>query len=615
MSLRRLRVLAYATVIAVILLGATSLYALKITITNLVEVEEHSHLVEGVAELQGMFNEVIMPGNDYLITASEEEKAAFQEVNKEFMTEFATLEKQMEEHAEERAVLVEVKEEYLEQIKPLIEQILALENPVGNSDGMRLMKEMDGAAAETAGKLEKIHKQIGGENEKLINKTEALGTAALAIVTLLGIFVITVAAITAYVINKGLIKPILALAEASEKVAEGDISHKLEILAKGEIGQLTESFKVMISNLRSLITTLSNSAQSVAATSEELASNSNEAARATQQVAGAIHEVAKGSTEQTHYITNSTELINQVNNAIEQIATGAGEQVENVNATVGLVGQMARSIQEVAEGAQTVAVSAGKTKEAADQGAKAVNLSIKGMEGIKVKVFESADKIKELGEHSEQIGQIIQVIDDIAEQTNLLALNAAIEAARAGEHGKGFAVVADEVRKLAERSGKATKEIAELITNIQKLTAGAVTAMEEGTVEVEQGALLAKDAGSALAEILSTVQETYLQVQSISAAAEQISSSSNEVVKAIDKVSSITEENSAATEQITAASQEVATAMQNVSAVSQEASSAVEEVSASTEELNASLEEISSAADNLANMAEELKQSVIKFKL
>jgi methyl-accepting chemotaxis protein len=100
-----------------------------------------------------------------------------------------------------------------------------------------------------------------------------------------------------------------------------------------------------------------------------------------------------------------------------------------------------------------------------------------------------------LGEHSQQIGEIIQVIDDIAEQTNLLALNAAIEAARAGEHGKGFAVVADEVRKLAERSSKATKEIAELITNIQKLTAGAVKAMEEGTGEVEQGVSLAVDAG------------------------------------------------------------------------------------------------------------------------
>jgi len=227
----------------------------------------------------------------------------------------------------------------------------------------------------------------------------------------------------------------------------------------------------------------------------------------------------------------------------------------------------------VSENTQTLNETAEKTREAARKGEGAVEQTVKGMDSIKIKVFETAKKIRDLGEHSQQIGEIVQVIDDIAEQTNLLALNAAIEAARAGEHGKGFAVVADEVRKLAERSGKATKEIAELIGNIQKVTGEAVAEMEAGTSEVEQGAGLAVDAGNALKEILQNVEDTYRQIQNISAASEQISASSHEVVSTVNNVSSVTEQNTAATE------------------------------------------EMSASADRLAGMARELKDIVARFRV
>ncbi|KNZ69210.1 methyl-accepting chemotaxis sensory transducer [Thermincola ferriacetica] len=410
--------------------------------------------------------------------------------------------------------------------------------------------------------------------------------------------------------------PIKAVVERSKKMAAGDFSVSyIDVNTRDEIRDLAESFNVMIKNVRELLGEVLNGANEVAVTSQRLLTNADEAAKSTQQVAGAIQEVAKGIANQTTYINETSETVNQVNTAIRQIADGAGEQINNVASTVEIVNQMAISIQDVAVNAQTVALSADKTRQAADKGEKAVKLTIEGMNEIKEKVFETANKIKELGEHSQQIGEIIQVIDDIAEQTNLLALNAAIEAARAGEHGKGFAVVADEVRKLAERSSKATKEIADLITNIQKLTAMAVAAMEAGTGEVEKGSNLALDAGNALKEILATVEETYQQVQNISAAAEEISASSQDVVKAIDNVSAISHGNTAATEQLREASKQVALAMENIAAVTQQSSASAEEVSASTEEMTAAAEAIANAAGILAETADRLSETAGKFKM
>lgn len=443
------------------------------------------------------------------------------------------------------------------------------------------------------------------ESEAQTGETITYTVAAVAIIAsvLLGLF-----------LSRSISKPVNALSQAAAELSKGNLTVAVpEVKTKDEVEGLAKAFGVMVQNLRELIRSINETAESVASTSEQLSSNTDETAKATEQVANAIQEIARGSAEQVNYVNNTMTTVGEVNRAIQQIASGAQEQAHNIMTTAEMVNQMAQSIQDVAASAQTVALTAGKTKAAAGNGGTAVKQTIVGMEDIKNKVYESANKIKELGEHSQQIGEIIQVIDDIAEQTNLLALNAAIEAARAGEHGKGFAVVADEVRKLAERSGKATKEIAELITNIQKLTDSAVKAMDEGTGQVEQGSGLAIVAGNALKEILATVEETYTQVQNISAAAEQISASSQEVVRAIDNVSAITEENTAATEQLTAASHQVGSSIEGVASVTEEASAASEEVSASTEEMTASVEAISVATVHLAEMAADLRKLVARF--
>jgi len=172
-------------------------------------------------------------------------------------------------------------------------------------------------------------------------------------------------------------------------------------------------------------------------------------------------------------------------------------------------------------------------------------------------VNRSAVTVKALGKSSDQIGEIIGVIDDIADQTNLLALNAAIEAARAGDQGRGFAVVADEVRKLAERTTKATKEIAGMIKTIQGETAGAVASMEEGTKEVGEGIRLADRAGASLKDIVTMIQNLTDMVSQIAAASEEQSSASEQISKNVDAISSVTSQSASATQQIARAAEDL----------------------------------------------------------
>jgi methyl-accepting chemotaxis protein len=221
------------------------------------------------------------------------------------------------------------------------------------------------------------------------------------------------------------------------------------------------------------------------------------------------------------------------------------------------VEQMTKTIMENSKNASVAAETAKLARVSAEQGGKVVDDTVEGMKRIAGVVNKSAETVKELGKSSDQIGEIIGVIDDIADQTNLLALNAAIEAARAGEQGRGFAVVADEVRKLAERTTKATKEIAGMIKKIQSDTSGAVQSMEEGTNEVERGIELADKAGSSLKEIVGVSQKVTDMVTQIAAASEEQSSASEQISKNVEAISKVTGETAQGTQQIARAAEDL----------------------------------------------------------
>jgi len=240
----------------------------------------------------------------------------------------------------------------------------------------------------------------------------------------------------------------------------------------------------------------------------------------------------------------------QISSSTEELAAGAQEQSSQAGEVATAVEEMTKTLGETTENVRKVADGAREAKESARKGGDVVGQTISGMKRIADVVNQSAEQVKILGASSDKIGEIIGVIDDIADQTNLLALNAAIEAARAGEQGRGFAVVADEVRKLAERTSKATKEIAAMIRQIQTDTSQAVASMDKGTQEVGTGISLAEQAGTMLNDIVGNAQSVADMVGQIAAASEQQSSASEQISKNVEGISAVTHQSASGTQQI-----------------------------------------------------------------
>ncbi|WP_167848741.1 methyl-accepting chemotaxis protein [Methanolobus halotolerans] len=347
--------------------------------------------------------------------------------------------------------------------------------------------------------------------------------------------------------------------EVLEAISNNDLTRPVRVRGVGEFQLLTDGVENTRMSLNDVVSTVNNSSRNVASTAEEMSASVEEMTSSSYQIADTVSEISKGAQNQ------------------------AGKTEEVSRAMV----DMTMTVQEVATNSQKAAETAKESNELIhDLGELAGDL-LRKMEGIKGASSESSKAIMELDGKSKQIGEIVNLITSIADQTNLLALNAAIEAARAGEHGRGFAVVADEVRKLAEDSGNAAKQIAGLIHQIQDGTANAVTTMQEGADEVSHGASALNDAVNMIQKVVTAGDLIASMVQDIAAAAQEQSASIEEVTSSVEEVSAISEESAAGTE----------------------------EASAAVQEQTATMQELSRSAEDLALLAGEMKVVVDKFIL
>lgn len=349
------------------------------------------------------------------------------------------------------------------------------------------------------------HSSASAKASSMSDHTMAVNSRNTAILVIILAFAVSV--VGGFVLSRMISRPLNRMVTLVAKVAEGDMRETSDITTNDEVGQLARSVNRMILQLRKIVGEILNSAHSVSSASE--------------QISASIQEIASGNTSQAAASQTMSEMFTQLSSAVQSVARRAEE---------------------------AAGLSVDTTRIATEGGA-VVSASIVGMNGV-------SGHMAQLNDDSNRVGEIVEVIDDIADQTNLLALNAAIEAARAGEQGRGFAVVADEVRKLAERTGEATKQITAIIKTMQQNTSRSVHAVEESSV-------LTQRTGDAFQAIIEMVTQTSDKVSDIAAASEEQAAQSTEVQVSVESIS-------AATEQAAASSEETAAASQSLSQLAQE---------------------------------------------
>lgn len=379
------------------------------------------------------------------------------------------------------------------------------------------------------------------------------GIAALAVV------------IVSILFTRSFTSQINAITSVFRRVEAGDLSNRTPILARDELGSMAVGLNGLLDQLSNLITEVQIERDSIESSIIKLLNEVSDVADGDLTIQAEVTADAAGSIADSfnYMIAQLREIIvnvqeatlqvgssaNEIQTTAEHLAYGSETQATQIVDTSAAIDEMSVSIQQVSENAALSAQVAQKARHTARDGASAVQNTIQGMDRIREQGQETAKRIKRLGESSQEIGEIVQLIRDISKRTNLLALNASLEAAAAGEAGRGFAVVAEDVKRLSQRSAAATQQIAGLIKSIQTETNAAVAAMEATTREVVDGSQLANDAGLRLTEIEQVSAELAELIQSISLAARQQARGSESLARSMNNIAEVTQQTAAGTKQ------------------------------------------------------------------
>ncbi len=412
----------------------------------------------------------------------------------------------------------------------------------------------------------------------------------------------------------GLANSISALASGIREVSQGDFTKNLAA-SDGALSELAIALNKLIFGMREFLGNLHQNAQQLGIAGSELHTTASTALAVIEGASVAQGQLDEGINEQSRIVEQATNKVAQLTETINAIAAAAEEQTRSLDETSLAVTNMATSIEQVTAQVDSLSSISNETSETAQRGGTAISTIVDGMDTIRSTINELATDIRQLGSNSEQIGDIVKVIDRIAEQTNLLALNAAIEAARAGEHGRGFAVVATEIRKLADGSVQATKEIAAHIISTQSVIGEVVNAMERLTERVEEGVTSTNSASGALHEIVEAVLGANQQIAEISSVARAMSSNSYQVIRSIEEITRSVQLNVDATQQMSTHSDEVNAAFRNIAEISQQNASSVEVLTYVNKEVTDAAQRMLESVTQMNDFAGRIDSRLGQFKV